>query len=76
MTSFPIPRSLINLFERQANPIGYFIDQAERTSGHVILLENGEYSVVSDFEVSFRKLKPLYSSGVGFIFNESGVSCN
>lgn len=73
MVSFSIPSLSLNRFELKANPLGDLIDKAERTSGHVVQSEEGKYSVVSDMEVSFRKLQPIYSFGVGFNYNQSGV---
>jgi len=74
MVSFSIPSQSLNRFELKANPLGDLIDKAERTSGHVVQTDDGKYSVASDMEVSFRKLQPIYSSGVGFNYNQSGVN--
>lgn len=70
MESFSIPARMLNRFEPTANPLGHLIDQAERTAGHVVRSDDGNFSVVSDMEVNFRKLIPLYSSGIGFNFTQ------
>lgn len=75
MVSFSVPDSILNRFDSQVNPLGSFIDEAERTCGHVIHA-NGKYAVVSDFELAFRKLQPVYSAGVGFNFEVKTTMCN
>lgn len=73
MISFSIPQKMLNRFEPQANSLGDLIDKAERTGGHVVQADDGNYSVVSDMEVNFRKIQPIYSSGVGFNYNQRSV---
>lgn len=68
MTSFDIPTSLETSFDNRHNPMGRFIDEADRVDGHVIADGDNGFKVVSDFEVTFRKLEPLYSAGKGFTF--------